>query len=327
MVELSLRCGSNSYFWKLAACFVVYVLFGTVVFSAIELPWEIKMREELEAVKSRFLRGHGCLVEVELDAFLRAVLDASDYSVFALRNASDDQNWDLPSSLFFVSTVLTTTGYGHSVPFTNGGKAFCMLYSVLGIPITLLLLTSLVQRLMFYVHWAPITYIHTRWGLSLPLVARIHALVIGSIVVSCFFLIPAVAIMTMEKDWDYLQSVYFCFISFSTIGLGNYVLGKNSRHPNLQHLYKVSIACYMVIGLVGLLIVLQTFYELQELQYFIKRVMGHPDKEGYLYLTEQEVAITAPELVAEGSLEIDEKGAGNPKEASPGAAAKVSPER
>ncbi|XP_041035793.1 potassium channel subfamily K member 1-like [Carcharodon carcharias] len=309
------------------ACFMVYVLFGTIVFSAIELPWEIKMREELEAMKFRFLRRHGCLVEVELDAFLRTVLDASNYGVSALRNVSDDQNWDLPSSLFFVSTVLTTTGYGHSVPFTSGGKAFCMLYSVLGIPITFLLLTSLVQRLMFYVHRVPINYIHTQWGLSLPLVAWIHALVIGSIVVSCFFLIPAIAIMAMENDWDYLQSLYFCFISLSTIGLGNYVPGKSSRHPNLQHLYKVGIACYMVIGLVGLLIVLETFYELQELQHFVKLIMGHPDKESHLYLTEQEVAITAPKLDAGGSLENDEKGASNPEEASPCTTAEISPEK
>ncbi|XP_043538980.1 potassium channel subfamily K member 1-like [Chiloscyllium plagiosum] len=287
------------YFLKLTLCFLVYVLFGTVVFSAVEQPWEVQMRKELVEMKSTFLQQHGCIPEPELDALLHRVITASNYGVSALRNASDDHNWDLASSLFFVSTVLTTIGYGHSVPFTSGGKAFCILYSVLGIPITLLLLTSVVQHLMFYVHWVPITYIHTHWRLAMPVVARIHALVIGSVVAGCFFLIPAAAFTALEEDWDYVSSLYFCFISLSTIGLGDYVPG-NSRYPSLRNLYKVGIACYLVIGLVALLVVLESFYELQELQRFIKIIMGHPDKEGQLRITEREVAITSSNLDTTG---------------------------
>ncbi|GCC21280.1 hypothetical protein chiPu_0019747 [Chiloscyllium punctatum] len=242
MAEHRPRCDLKAcYFLKLTLCFLVYVLFGMVVFSAIEQPWEVQMRKELVEMKSTFLQQHGCIPEPELDALLHRVITASNYGVSALRNASDDRNWDLASSLFFVSTVLTTIGYGHSVPFTSGGKAFCMLYSVLGIPITLLLLTSVVQHLMFYVHWVPITYIHTHWRLAMPVVARIHALVIGSVVAGCFFLIPAAAFTALEEDWDYVSSLYFCFVSLSTIGLGDYVPG-NSRYPSLRNLYKVGIA-------------------------------------------------------------------------------------
>ncbi|XP_072345495.1 potassium channel subfamily K member 1-like [Scyliorhinus torazame] len=310
----------SSYLWKLVACFLLYVLFGTVVFSAIEQPWEMKMRRDLEDTKDTFLRDHPCLREDELDTFLHGVLDASNYGVSALRNASDDENWDLSSSLFFVSTVLTTTGYGHSVPFTNGGKGFCMLYSVLGIPITLLLLTSLVQRLMFYVHWVPITYIHTQWGIPTPVVARVHATVIGGVVIACFFLIPAAAFVAMEENWNYLESLYFCFISLSTVGLGDYVPGKSKRHPNLKHLYKIGIACYLVIGLVALLVVLETFYELQELQRFINLIMGHPDRESLLHVTEYEEAITTSKPYAGDCLDDRRKEGRGPEGVPPGTA-------
>ncbi|XP_067877803.1 potassium channel subfamily K member 1-like [Heterodontus francisci] len=328
MVEVSRRC-SKSYFWMLMICFIAYALFGTFVFSALELPWEIQMRRDIDALKSKFLREHECLEELELDLFLQRVVTASNYGISALGNASDDRNWDLSSSLFFVSTVLTTTGYGHSVPLTNGGKTFCMLYSVLGIPVTLLLLTSFVQRLMFYVHWAPISYIHSQCGLSLHLAAWIHAIVIGSIVVSCFFLIPAAAFMALEEDWDYLESLYFCFISLSTIGLGDYVPGK-SRYPSLQHLYKVGISCYLVIGLVALLVMLETFYKLQELQYFVHIIMDHPHKELNLGVSEQEVVITASNLDAAGCPEHDGnrgKGCRGPEVASTGKAAELSAEQ
>ncbi len=39
-------------------------------------------------------------------------------------------------------------GYGHVTPLTSTGKLFCILYSVLGIPFTLIFLTASVQRLL-----------------------------------------------------------------------------------------------------------------------------------------------------------------------------------
>lgn len=137
-------------------------------------------------------------------------------------------------------SLLVLTGYGHTVPLSDGGKAFCIIYSVIGIPFTLLFLTAVVQRIMVFSTRQPVRYIHRRWGLSKSLVGIVHATVLALVTVSCFFLIPALAFTFLEDEWNFLESFYFCFISLSTIGLGDYVPGEGSNQK-FRELYKVGI--------------------------------------------------------------------------------------
>ncbi|MGH0116745.1 UNVERIFIED_CONTAM: hypothetical protein FKN15_021293 [Acipenser sinensis] len=260
---------STWYFFFLVLGYVLYLIFGAVVFSSVELPYEDLLRQDLRNVKRQFLQENECLSEERLEEFLGKALEASNYGVSVLNNATANWNWDFTSALFFASTVLSTTGYGHTVPLSDGGKAFCIIYSVIGIPFTLLFLTAVVQRIMVYVTRGPVTYIHTRWGFSKQLVALVHAFVLGLVTASCFFFIPAAAFSSLEDDWNFLESFYFCFISLSTIGLGDYVPGEG-YNQKFRQLYKIGITFYLILGLIAMLVVLETFCELQELKQFRK---------------------------------------------------------
>ncbi|KAJ8264727.1 hypothetical protein GJAV_G00153240 [Gymnothorax javanicus] len=223
------------------------------------------LRQEIVAVKRQFLRENECLSEDRLDAFLERALEASNYGVSVLNNASINWNWDFSSSLFFASTVLSTTGYGHTVPLSDGGKAFCIIYSLIGIPFTLLFLTAVVQRIMVFSTRRPVEYIHRRWGLSKALVGMVHATLLALVVTALFFLIPAAVFTSLEDEWNFLESFYFCFISLSTIGLGDYVPGEG-YNQKFRELYKVGITVYLILGLVAILVVLETFCEVQHLK-------------------------------------------------------------
>ncbi|KAI4814246.1 hypothetical protein KUCAC02_003449, partial [Chaenocephalus aceratus] len=138
-------------------------------------------------------------------------------------------------------------GYGHTAPLSSGGKAFCIIYSVIGIPFTLLFLTAVVQRIMVFSTRRPIMYFYRRWGVSKPLVAIVHATVLVTTAVSCFFLIAAAIFSALEDNWNFLESFYLCFISLSTIGLGDYVPGE-ATNQKFRELYKVGITVYLILG-------------------------------------------------------------------------------
>lgn len=101
---------STWYFLVLVLAYVLYLIFGALVFSAVELPYEEQLRHELQTVKQRFLEDNECLSNDRLEEFLIKALEASNYGVSVLNNASSNWNWDFTSALFFASTVLSTTG-------------------------------------------------------------------------------------------------------------------------------------------------------------------------------------------------------------------------
>ncbi|XP_068610650.1 potassium channel subfamily K member 1-like [Brachionichthys hirsutus] len=271
-------------FAALVVGYVVYLLIGARIFSAIELPYENELRRQLVAARRDFLANNTCVSDAHLEELLARVLEASNYGVSVIRN-STTYNWDFVSSLFFASTVLTTTGYGHTVPLSSEGKAFCMFYAIFGIPITLFFLSVTVYRLMLLVTSRPVSYLHLRWGLPKAKLSAAHAVSLAAVVFLLFLVVPAGIFTSLEKDWNFVESLYFCFISLTTIGLGDYVPGathsrKNNPHP---HLYRLAVTVYLILGLVCVLVVLETCCELSQIkrlrQSFYRESVREPDGE------------------------------------------------
>ncbi|XP_077184366.1 potassium channel subfamily K member 7 [Paroedura picta] len=253
----------------LLGAYALFLLLGAGVLVALEGAPEEALRRDLRAARARFLHDHrACLAAPQLERLLERLLVASGYGVSGLGNVSGDELWEFTSALFFTASVLTTTGYGHMVPLSAGGKIFCVLYSLLGIPMTLLLLGCLLHHLLPFVSYRPVHYIHSRWGYSRNRVALAHAAGLGLATLGLFILIPAVCFWALEGNWNFLESVYFCFISLSTIGLGDYV-PKGSSKPALHELYELSVTCYLLVGLLAMLLTLETAYRLQEVRAFL----------------------------------------------------------
>ncbi|KAH8027571.1 hypothetical protein HPB51_007121 [Rhipicephalus microplus] len=174
-------------------------------------------------------------------------------------------NWNFYNSFFFAITVVTTIGktsgllfltkfgYGHLAPSTAWGRVFCVLYAVVGVPMTGILLAGIGDHFARGMvrglkrargHRAP----------RLALAANLCTFLLPWLLV--FLLLPA-AVFMFTEDWSYLEGLYYCFITLATIGFGDYVAGPRwirsqgkvvlescqSREDNVRRRRRLTLKC------------------------------------------------------------------------------------
>ena len=112
-------------------------------------------------------------------------------------------------------------GYGHLAPSTVGGRVFCMIFALFGIPLNLMVLRHIgdrVNQVISYIHY----FVETKLLHQKPEVVATKTL-IWTLVVLILMLFVGAVLYLQEEQWNFLEGVYFCFITFSTIGFGDLV--------------------------------------------------------------------------------------------------------
>ncbi|XP_075829303.1 potassium channel subfamily K member 7 [Microtus pennsylvanicus] len=244
---------------------------GAVVLQALEGPPALQLQAQLQAELSTFQAEHrACLPPEALEELLGAVLRAQAHGVSSLGNSSEESNWDLPSALLFTASILTTTGYGHMAPLSAGGKAFCVVYAALGLPASLALVAAL-RHCLLPVFNSPAAWVAVRWQLAAAQAALLQAAGLGLLVACVFVLLPALVLWAMQGDCSLLEAIYFCFGSLSTIGLGDLLPGRGrGLHPAIYHLGQFALLGYLLLGLLAMLLAVETFSELPQVRAMVK---------------------------------------------------------
>ncbi|KAF7699213.1 potassium channel subfamily K member 6 [Silurus meridionalis] len=249
----------------LVCVYVLYLVFGALVFSALEKPLEEKVQAELNLLKQQLISNMSCINISTLEQLLQTLLNANKYGVSLAQNSSEYSNWDLASALFFSNTLVTTIGYGHTTPLSDTGKAFSIVYALLGVPFTMLVLSACVQRLMSPLYLRPVASWRRRFGWHPHMANTVHFVLLLLLVSVVFFLVPATVFSIIEGSWSFLEAFYFCFISLCTIGLGDFVPGEQPKQK-FRPLYKISVMVYLFVGLMAMYLVLRSFHKLADVQ-------------------------------------------------------------
>lgn len=257
---------SNVRLLALSAFYALYLVIGASIFSAIEGPKERDLVKELRDLRIQFLEKNKCVADKQLEQLIEVIVRATNKGVSATKNVTmSEPNWTFGQAIFFSGTVLTTIGYGRVAPLSDAGKGFCILYALIGIPLTLIMFSAVVERLMIptkiflYFLFRKLGHLYKVFHIQV-----LHLVIMISVVLVFFFVIPAGIYAALEPTWNFLDAFYYCFISMTTIGLGDYIPGDNPDQ-NLRALYKVGTTVYLFLGLLVMMLVLAVLYDIPEL--------------------------------------------------------------
>lgn len=222
----------------LIVCTFTYLLVGAAVFDALESEPEMLERQRLE-LRQRELRARYNLSQGGYEELERVVL--------RLKPHKAGVQWRFAGSFYFAITVITTIGYGHAAPSTDGGKVFCMFYALLGIPLTLVMFQSLGERINTFVRYL-LHRAKKGLGMRRADVSMANMVLIGFI--SCIStLCIGAAAFSYYEHWSFFQAYYYCFITLTTIGFGDYVALQKDQALQTQPQYVAFSFVYILTGL------------------------------------------------------------------------------
>ena len=198
--------------------FAAWLLFGGAILQALEQPSELEelsaLQEDIESAKA----GLGDELFASVDAaFSRFPHTGSLCSSWPIdTNASA---WTFSGSTFFSLQLATSIGYGTQAPRTVAGKLFAVIFSIIGFCIwgyTNNLLSSIVEGVVVVV--VRQKYKQMTGGRVLRFLSSNQAvLLVESVLVFAWLMLMA-AYYQAEEGWEFSDSLYFSFVSTSTIG-------------------------------------------------------------------------------------------------------------
>ena len=122
------------------------------------------------------------------------------------------------------------------------GRIVCICYAIVGVPLTLLILSIIVRKLLITINQTYLWFreqfsAERRFDLSIRI---LHLLLVIIFIALILFIIPSIIFTCLEDDWSFIDAFYFCFISLTTIGLGDLVAGDSPSQQN-RLFYKICL--------------------------------------------------------------------------------------
>ncbi|KAM6216023.1 potassium channel subfamily K member 9 [Rhynchocyon petersi] len=223
---------------SLIVCTFTYLLVGAAVFDALESDHEMREEEKLKAEETR-IKGKYNISGEDYRQLELVILQSEPHRAGV--------QWRFAGSFYFAITVITTIGYGHAAPGTDAGKAFCMFYAVLGIPLTLVMFQSLGERMNTFVRYL-LKRIKKCCGMRNTDVSMENMVTVGFFSCMGTLCIGAAAFSQCE-EWSFFHAYYYCFITLTTIGFGDYVALQTKGALQRKPLYVAFSFMYILVGL------------------------------------------------------------------------------
>ncbi|KAM4041711.1 potassium channel subfamily K member 5 [Anomaloglossus baeobatrachus] len=231
----------------LTSAIIFYLSIGAAIFQVLEEPNWTQATKGFVLSKAKILDKYSCLTPEDLEEILETVSNAAGQGVTITGNTTFN-NWNWANAVIFAATVITTIGYGNIAPKTSAGRLFCIFYGLFGVPLCLTWISALGK--FFAGRAKRLGQFLTRRGVTLrkAQITCTAIFILWGVVVH--LVIPPLIFMRTE-GWDYIEGLYFSFITITTIGFGDYVAGVNPK-VTYGALYRYFVEIWIYLGLAWL---------------------------------------------------------------------------
>ncbi|XP_036931652.1 potassium channel subfamily K member 13 isoform X2 [Acanthopagrus latus] len=259
--DLSSCCSSLIPSRDTARCYLLFVLIafymlaGAAIFSSLERPAELQAHQLWE----KRLRDFGQEHNISHEDLKSLLLHYEEARTAGIRTEPGRALWDIPGAFYFVGTVVSTIGFGVTAPSTVTGKVLLVLYGLLGCSATILFFNLFLERIITLL--SLLIFRCNRWRTGSgegegrgsegeanedwkPSVYQITLILfVAVLLVAC----GAATLYSAMEGWTFLESLYFCFVAFSTVGFGDFVSGQREHHEDTWA-YQVANCLLMLLG-------------------------------------------------------------------------------
>uniref|UniRef100_A0A5F8GVH7 Potassium channel domain-containing protein n=1 Tax=Monodelphis domestica TaxID=13616 RepID=A0A5F8GVH7_MONDO len=217
-----------------------------IMCASEDLDFENNMITSVYETKAAFLRKINNLTAEDVEIFVKNMTRAARNGIFPLGNVSDHHtNWDFVNSLFFVGSIVSTIGYGILCPKTTGGQLFCVIFAFFGIPLNIIFLQHVGKALSRLS--AKLVKCLNRQEMNEKKSRFLTLLIFLMSGIIIFFGLPPFVFCSTE-GWTYNEGLYFTFITLSTVGFGDYVVGGQPGRKYFPY-YRTLMAVWIFFGL------------------------------------------------------------------------------
>ncbi|XP_036677054.2 open rectifier potassium channel protein 1 isoform X4 [Drosophila suzukii] len=257
--------------WILLLIFYIsYLMFGAAIYYHIEhgeekLARAAEMKEQVD-INEYLLDELSDKNKTVQNEILERISDYCGKPVTLPTQNDTPYTWTFYHAFFFAFTVCSTVGYGNISPTTFAGRMIMIAYSVIGIPVNGILFAGLgeyfgrtfeaiYRRYKKYKMSSDMHYVPPQLGLITTVVI---ALIPG---IALFLLLPS-WVFTYFEDWPYSISLYYSYVTTTTIGFGDYVPTFGANQPREFGgwfvVYQIFVIVWFIFSL-GYLVMIMTF--------------------------------------------------------------------
>ncbi|TNN54818.1 Potassium channel subfamily K member 13 [Liparis tanakae] len=225
-----MRSRETARFHLLFVLIALYMLAGAAVFSSLERRAELEAHRLWDTRLRHFSHEYNISGE-KLTSLLRHYEEARTAGI---RTKPGRALWDIPGAFYFAGTVLSTIGFGVTAPSTGTGKVLLVFYGLLGCSATILFFDLFLERVITLMS-SLLFRCRGRTGRlgpggrasegdknEAPKPSVYHQVTLILFVVALLVTCGAAALYSAMEGWTYTESLYFCFVAFSTVGFGGF---------------------------------------------------------------------------------------------------------